>query len=83
MLSNAKNVSEEPPLDLGDQIISQRIKRELVMFTASRHQKVRDREHREKMKQFEKIVQISIHIKFKFTPEDPNFLYSSDLIYYI
>ena len=24
------------------------------MFTASRHQKVRDREHREKMKQFEK-----------------------------
>lgn len=53
------------------------------MFTASRHQKVRDREHREKMKQFEKIVQISIHIKFKFTPEDPNFLYSSDLIYYI
>jgi hypothetical protein len=27
MLSNAKNVSEEPPLDLGDQIISQRIKK--------------------------------------------------------
>jgi hypothetical protein len=48
MLSNAKNVSEEPPLDLGDQIISQMIKRELVMFTASRHKKVRDREHIER-----------------------------------